>query len=392
MAVEKSAFYERMAERGVTRRDFLNFCGGLAVLMGLSKTMVPQIALAVEKAASGQHPTVWMTGGSCTGCSESVVQSVDPGIAEIVLEILSMNYHETVMMAMGHDADRALFETADAHEGEFFLLYEGSVMEGWDGKALTIAGMTSTEQLEIVAPKAAAVVSVGSCAVDGGWVKANPNPAQATGVSEYLKRKGIQTPVINLPSCPTNAEHVVAIIVDVLLLGTLENGKILDKLDEYGRPKYFFNQTIHDNCPRRGHFENGEFVYEFGTEEEAKGYCLYPLGCKGPQTYNSCPVTRWNGKTSWCVEAGAPCIGCSSFNWFDENAPLLGRFRRVGISAENPAGLNATMLPVAATGVVAGALAVHGFGMYKAGRVGSGAPTEEMKDYDKKRQAKKEGE
>ena len=45
-----------------------------------------------------------------------------------------------------------------------------------------------------------------------------------------------------------------------------------------------FNQTIHDNCERRGHFENGEFVYAFGTKEEALNYCLYPMGCRGPQT------------------------------------------------------------------------------------------------------------
>ena len=120
-------------------------------------------------------------------------------------------------------------------------------------------------------------------------------------------------------------------VVDVLLLGKLESGAILKELDEFGRPKIIFGQTIHDNCPRRGHFENGEFVYQFGSAEEAKGYCLYAVGCKGPQTYTNCPIVRWNNQVSWCVESGSPCIGCGDFNWVDENAPFLNRFRRIGI-------------------------------------------------------------
>ncbi len=143
------------------------------------------------------------------------------------------------------------------------------------------------------------------------------------GIGEYLKSQNIATPVINLPTCPVNPEWIVAMVVDVLLLGKLESGAILKELDEFGRPKIIFGQTIHDNCPRRGHFENGEFVYQFGSAEEAKDYCLYAVGCKGPQTYTNCPIVRWNNQVSWCVESGSPCIGCGDFNWVDENAPFL---------------------------------------------------------------------
>lgn len=372
MANEDRAFYDLLAARGVTRRDFLKYCGSVAALLGLAESMAPTIASAIETAAGSKlYPAVWLNGGACTGCTESIAQATYPDVATIVLDILSLNYIETVMMATGEAADQALYDTVEKNAGNFIMVYEGTVMTGLEGNTLRIAGKTGLEIIDEVAPKAAAIVAVGSCAVDGGWVKAAPNPAGGTGISMYLKEKGIETPVINLPTCPVNPEWLVAIVVDVLLLGQLADGSILNKLDQFGRPKFIFGQTIHDNCPRRGHFENGEFVYRFGSEEEAKGYCLYPVGCKGPQTQTNCPIVRWNNQTSWCVESGAPCIGCGNFNWVDNGAPFLGRMRKVGIGrGAQGGGYNPGALGAAAGGVVLGALAVHAVGMAATGRLG----------------------
>ena len=392
MAHEDQAFYDQLADRGVTRRHFLKFCGSVAAMLALNEAMVPTIAAAIEEAAAAKlTPAVWIDGGLCTGCTESTAQSTYPDVATIVLDILSMNYMETIMYATGSSAEEALKETVEKNKGKFIMIYEGSVMTGWDGNALRVAGKPGLDQIKEVAPFAAAIIAVGSCAVDGGWVKSHPNPAKAMGISEYLKSQNIATPVINLPTCPVNPEWIVTMVVDVLLLGKLETGAILDDLDEFGRPKIIFGQTIHDNCPRRGHFENGEFVYQFGSAEEAKGYCLYAVGCKGPQTYTNCPTVRWNNQTSWCVEAGSPCIGCGDFNWVDENAPFLERFRRVGIGGyTQDGGYDPAKVAALAGGAVAGALVVHGVGMYAAGRIGDGPPAEEMKEYDRKR-AKKGG-
>ncbi len=390
MAHEDRAFSDQLAARGVSRRDFLKFCGSVAAMLGLSEAMVPTIASAVEQAAASKlTPAVWIDGGLCTGCTESTAQATNPDVAQIVLDILSMNYMETIMYATGESAEEALAETVEKHKGEFIMIYEGSVMTGWEGNALRIAGHTGLDQIMKVAPNAAAIIAVGSCAVDGGWVKANPNPAGAMGIGEYLKSQKVATPVINLPTCPVNPEWIVAMVVDVLFLGKLESGAILDELDEYGRPKIIFGQTIHDNCPRRGHFENGEFVYKFGSAEEAKGYCLYPVGCKGPQTQTNCPIVRWNDQVSWCVESGSPCIGCGRFNWVDEGAPFLDRFRQIGIgTGPETGGYDPANVALLAGGVVAGALVVHGLGMKAAGRIGEGPATEEMKDYDRKRMKK----
>ena len=397
MKQEDRVLEELLAERGVSRRDFLKFCGSIAAMLGMSELMVPQIAEAVTAAASTTSlaPAVWLDGGLCTGCTESTAQSEDPDVATIVLDILSMNYMETLMYATGDSAEQALRQTIEASAGKFIMVYEGSVMTGFGGNALRVAGKPGLDQIKEVAPKAAAIIAVGSCAVDGGWVRSYPNAAGAMGISEYLTQEGITTPVINLPTCPVNPVWLVAMIIDVLLLGGIDDkGKVTaamaNKLDEFGRPKLIYGQTIHDNCPRRGHFENGEFVYQFGSQEEAEGYCLYAMGCKGPQTYTNCPIVRWNNKVSWCVNSGSPCIGCGNFNWVVEGAPFLSRTRRIGIGdvGNQKGGWNPSVVAATAGAVVVGALVVHGVGMKAAGRIGDGPPTEEMKAYDRKRMAK----
>jgi hydrogenase small subunit len=369
MRTEDGALSQGLEARGISRRDFMKFCGAVAAMIGLDAAAAPRIAAAVESAAK-LKPVIWLEGGSCSGCTESCAQSEFPDLATIVLNYISLNYQETIMAGAGYAAEEALDSTIAA--GGYILVYEGSVMTGWNGDALMIAGKRSTDELKKVAKKADAIVAVGSCAVDGGVVAAAPNPAGATGVSQFLKAQGIDKPVINLPTCPVNPVWVVAVIVDALLLGKLP------ELDDHGRPKAIFGQTIHDNCPRRGHFENGEFVYKFGSAEEAKGYCLYAMGCKGPQTYTNCPIVRWNKKQSWCVESGAPCIGCGSFSWVDTNAPFNKRSHDLPIGP----GIQPEVVGAGVVGAVAAGLAIHGTAMKLAGRLG--APTEATKEYDQK--------
>jgi hydrogenase small subunit len=220
------------------------------------------------------------------------------------------------------------------------------------------------------AKTADAVIAVGSCAVDGGWVAAAPNPAGATGVSAYLAKNNVKTPVINLPTCPVNPEWVVAMVVDVLMVGALP------KMDSEGRPTVIYGETIH---------ENGEFVEQFGSPEEALGWCLYKMGCKGPQTMTNCPLVRWNEKVSWCVESGAPCVGCGnslpsaggSGNWVDADAPFFSRVANV--AGVQPSTIGAVVGGVAAVGLVA-----HGVASAAKGRV-KGVPTESQKVYDAKK-------
>ncbi len=377
-----STFEGMLEARGVTRRSFLKFCGVIAASLGLSEAMIPDIAQALEiGATSGKlAPAIWLEQGSCTGCTESLAQVETPDVATIVLELLSLNYSETLSAGAGWSLEAAKEETIEDCAGQYILLVEGAIMEGWDGNALRIAGEKGTDIVAHAAKNAAAVIAVGSCAVDGGWTAGSPNPAKATGVQKLLTDRGIKTPVINLPTCPVNPEWIVAVVVDYLLLGRLP------KLDSKGYPTLIFGQSVHDNCPRRGHFENGEFVYKFGSVEEQKGYCLYAVGCKGPSTYTNCPVVKWNAGTSWCVEAGAPCAGCgcadplhAGRNWVNVNTPFLKRHRviRIGDAAIQPPALAAGI-----TGILAVCLIAHGFGMKAAGRAPHGADFEQARAWD----------
>ena len=382
--VETSKLDSVLEARGISRRNFLKYCAGVAAMIGLSEAAAPQVAQALEGVIGNTEgklkPLIWMEGASCSGCSESFVQTGAPDTATLVLELLSVNYSEILSAAAGHSLEQARKDTIAA--GGYILVYEGAVVEGWQGNALRVGGEKGTDSLLETAYGADAVIAMGSCACDGGWQAARPNPSDACGVSKFLKKHGITTPVINLPCCPSNPEWLTAVVVEYLLMGRLP--KLNSKLE----PELTFSQTIHDNCPRRGHFENGEFVYQFGSEEERKGYCLYALGCKGPQTYTNCPIVKWNRGTSFCIDSGAPCQGCGVIspddpgrNWVDENTPLLARhryFQLLGLKA-SPAGIAGVL-----TGVVVAALAVHAVGMKVTKRTDGGADFETVRKYDVK--------
>ncbi len=380
-----SEFQDLLSSRGVSRRDFMKLCGAIAVAAGLGELAAPRVAQALEKSVIGAtkgilYPVIWIEGASCTGCTESFAQVESPDPASVVLELISLNYSETLSAAAGHSMEEAKAQTIEA--GNYILIYEGAVLEGWNGQALRVADMPGTAHLEEAAANATAVVALGSCAVNGGWMGAHPNTSGALGVQAYLKKVGIDVPVVNIPGCPANPEWLVSVLVDVVMLGKLPD------LNAENKPAGIFDQTIHDNCERRGHFENGEFVYQFGSEEEAKGYCLYPLGCRGPQTKSNCGVTLWNNRRSWCVQAGSPCIGCCEANpndpgqnWVEVNTPFYKRHRdlRIGDWMVQPG-----TIALGITGILAAALVVHGFGMKVSGRMDGGADFEKVRKWDEK--------
>ncbi|MEJ2639011.1 MAG: hydrogenase small subunit [Desulfosarcinaceae bacterium] len=307
---QEREFLKRLEGKGVSRRDFMKYCTFLTATMGLSSSFVPKVA-EVFAAPTQRPPVVWLHFGECTGCSEAVLRSQYPWIDQLVLEILSVEYHETIMAAAGNQAEEQLHNAVKKYEGKFICVCEGSIATKFNGGYGKIGGRSFLEVAKEVVPKAAATISIGSCACWGGVPAAAPNPGGYKGIDDAL---GVKT--LRIPGCPPNPVNFVGTVVNYLLLGKLPD------LDESGRPLFAYGQTIHDQCPRRSHFENEEFVEEFGSEEAALGYCLYKMGCRGPETYNNCPVAKFNDGTSWPVEAGHPCIGCSQPNFWDTMSPF----------------------------------------------------------------------
>ncbi len=303
-------FFEKLEKKGVSRRDFMRYCTFLTATMGLSSSFVPRVA-EVFAAPVQRPPVVWLQFAECTGCTESLLRSMYPGIDQLVLEFLSIEYHETIMAAAGKQAEENLHNAVKKYEGKFVCVVEGGVATKYDGAYGKIGGKTFLQIAKEVCPKAAAVICYGTCSSFGGVQAAKPNPGGYKGVGEAI---GIKT--LNIPGCPPNPVNLVGTIVNYLLLGKLP------ALDNLGRPQFAFGKTIHDQCPRRSHFENAEFVTQFGSKEAAMGYCLYKMGCRGPETYNNCPIAKFNDGTSWPVEAGHPCLGCSEPNFWDKMSPF----------------------------------------------------------------------
>ncbi len=299
----------RMEAKGVNRRDFIKYCTLVTSVLGLAPSMIPKVA---EAAAAKQRPTViWLHFAECTGCSEALLRATYPWIDEVVLDILNVAYHETIMAPAGHAAEKSLHDAMNKYKGNYICVIEGGIPTGEGGTWGKVAGRTMLDIAKEVTSKALATVCIGTCSSFGGVQAAAPNPTKAKGVGDAL---GIKT--VNISGCPPNVINFMATVVHFLLLGKLP------ALDDYGRPKFAYGTAIHEQCPRRAHYENNEFVKKFGDDGAKKGWCLYEVGCKGPNTYNNCPRVLFNDGTNWPVGAGHPCIGCSEPNFWDTQSPF----------------------------------------------------------------------
>ncbi|QOP41361.1 hydrogenase small subunit [Sulfurimonas marina] len=257
-------------------------------------------------------PIIWLELADCSGNSEAFIKSENPAIEDLIFDYVSLDYHELLMSPSGDQSETVLEDIVKNQKGEYVLIVEGAVPLAMDGKYLRIGpnGTTGLELLQNTAKDAALIMAVGSCAFDGGVVAAAPNPTGAVGVAEALGRDD----VINIPGCPTNPTNIVGTLLSYLMF------EELPPLDSFNRPLWAYEGRIHDNCERRGHYELGEFVKEWGDEGAKKGYCLFEMGCKGPYANANCPTMKFNGGTSWPVQAGHGCMGCVEAGFFDKFA------------------------------------------------------------------------
>jgi hydrogenase small subunit len=290
---------------GVSRRDFVAFCGKLMVAapFGLAITNFLDVeAVAAEVGAARRPSVIWLHMQECTGCTETLLRPVAPDLATLLFDVISLDYHETVMAASGSDAEAALNDAMKANDGKFVLVVEGSIPLKDNGQYLKIAGKWGVDRLNEVAAHAAAVIAIGSCASWGGVQSSGLNPTGATGVDQIIKSK----PVVNIPGCPPNPYVLLGTVLQYAKTGTLP------ELDDQKRPKFAYDRVIHDHCPRRPHFDAGRFAKNFGDEGHRHGWCLYQLGCKGPVTHAPCSTRHFNDIVdAWPIGIGAPCFGCT---------------------------------------------------------------------------------
>lgn len=287
--------------RNVSRRDFIKVCSVAAAAVGLPAWAGEKMA---ENVGKKKPSVVWLHFQECTGCTESLLRTSHPDVGSLILDLVSVDYHETLFAAAGKQIEAALESAKQA--GGYVLVVEGAVPKKQDGIYCIVGGKKATDSLVECAEKAAAIICIGSCASWGGVPSAAPNPTEAVGAPEILKAKGIKKPVITLPGCPANPYNLLGTVLQFATFGTLP------ALDGKGRPKFAYDRVIHEDCPRRPHFDAGRFAQVFGDEGHRNGWCLYKLGCKGPQTHANCSLLDFcEVPGAWPVGIGHPCVGCT---------------------------------------------------------------------------------
>ncbi|MGH9847432.1 MAG: hydrogenase expression protein HypE, partial [Blastocatellia bacterium] len=176
----------------------------------------------------------------------------------------------------------------------------------------------TTEWLKRLAPGAAAVIAVGTCATWGGIPAAAGNPTNAMGVMDFLGKDYRSTtglPVINIPGCSPIGDNFTETVAVILLF--LQGLGPLPEFDELGRPAWLFRDTVHQRCVRAGFYEEGTFAENYGDRE-----CLVEVGCWGPVV--QCNITQRGAinHMGGCMNTGGICIGCTMPGFPDRFAPF----------------------------------------------------------------------
>ena len=302
---------------GMDRRDFMKWVSATTAALALPAFFEPLVAEAAEM--FNRVPVIWTNLQDCAGNSEAILRTSAPTIDEVILDVISLEFHEVLMAAAGHQAEAQLEEAMHHFKGKYILAVEGSIPLAEDGIYGTKGPKAEKmrDHLIRLANDSFAVVAMGSCATFGGVAAASPNPTGAVGVMDVVKGK----PIINLSGCPVNPHNITATIIHVVLTGQVP------ELDSLYRPKFAYGYRIHDNCERRAHFDAGEFVEQWGDHGAKNNWCLYKMGCKGPMTFNNCSIIRFNDGANWPVGVGRGCIGCAEPDFWDKYAyerPMSG--------------------------------------------------------------------
>ncbi len=305
--------------------------------------------MLAPKAVAGPHSRIgplekvhafWLAGMSCDGCSvavtgaqaptvESLMLGAHPGLPRVVL------HHPVLNMESGPNYIRA-HEMAYSGEldGPYVVILEGSIADetiaavhggywsgqgeepwGPDGELRTVS---TAEWIARLAPGAAAMIAIGTCATWGGIPAAEGNPTGAMSMMDFLGKdyvSALGVPVVNVPGCPPIGDNFTETVAAILYF--LQGFGPLPEFDDLGRPAWLFGETVHRHCVRGAYYEEGSYAEEFGDPE-----CLVEIGCWGPVV--NCNITSRGAinHVGGCMNAGGACIGCTMPGFPDKFTPF----------------------------------------------------------------------
>jgi hydrogenase small subunit len=293
--------------------------------------------------APGQHAAeaatahvIWMTTGlGCDGDSVAMTSATNPSLEDIIQRTIpgmpNVVIHTPVLaFENGQDFMQAWYDAEAGKLDPFVLILEGSVpnekINGdghWAGMGVNPSNgqpITTNEWIDRLAPKAAAVVAVGTCATYGGIPAMKNNPTGAMGLCDYLgwkwkSKAGI--PIVNIPGCPAQPDNTTETLMYLafMLVGLAP----MIPLDDQLRPKWLFERTAHESCNRAAFYEQGHFATEYGSDYR----CLVKLGCKGPVVKCNVPLRGWVNGMGGCPNVGGICMACTMPGFPDKYMPFM---------------------------------------------------------------------
>src|SRR5277367_1670501 len=280
---------------------------------------------------------LWITAGlGCDGDSVSITAATQPSIEDVLLGAIpglpKVHLHNPVLAyECGDDFMKFFYQAWEGNLEPFVLVVEGSIPNekikkegywaalGTDPK--TKQPITTNEWIDRLAPKALAVMAIGTCASYGGIHAMEGNPTGCMGLADYLgwewkSQAGI--PIVCVPGCPVQPDNFMEVLL--YLLNMAAGRAPMIPLDDALRPLWLFCATVHEGCDRGGYYEQAQFADEYGSPT-----CIVKLGCWGPVVQCNVGKRGWMGGIGGCPNVGGICIGCTMPGFPDKFMPFMNQ-------------------------------------------------------------------
>jgi hydrogenase small subunit len=229
----------------------------------------------------------------------------------------------------GEDYMKPFRKAAEGKLGPFVLVIEGSIPNeqingdgywtSFGNDLVTGEPITINQWIDMLAPKAWAVVAVGTCATYGGIHAMAGNPTGCMGLSDYLGwdfRSIADIPIVNVPGCPVQPDNFMETVTWLLMQAAGRAPMI--PLDDKLRPTWLFGKTVHEGCDRAGYYEQADFATDYNSPR-----CQVKVGCWGPVVNCNVPKRGWVGGVGGCPNVGGICIGCTMPGFPDRFMPFM---------------------------------------------------------------------
>jgi len=278
---------------------------------------------------------LWLTAGlGCDGDTIAMTGATQPSIEDLLSGALPWTPRVTLHSPFlasetGNEFVEFFHRGARGTLGPFILVVEGSIpdetnkAEGYwatfGTDTITGQPILTSDWVDRLAPRAWAVVAIGTCAAYGGIHAMEGNPTGAMGLPDYLGwewRSAGGLPIVCLPGCPAQPDNITETLL--YLLHQFAGHAPAIPLDDVLRPRWLFERTVHEGCDRGGHYEQGEFADAYGSD-----LCIVKLGCWGPVVQCNVGKRGWMGGVGGCPNVGGICIGCTMPGFPDKFMPFM---------------------------------------------------------------------